>query len=45
MMPLDRMLCVTAALSGIGAFVFVLRGVGDPPTCIPAGSCPSASSV
>jgi hypothetical protein len=30
MKPLDRVLCITAALFGIGAFLFALRGVGDP---------------
>jgi hypothetical protein len=30
MKPLDRVLCITAALFGIGAFVFALRAVGDP---------------
>ncbi len=29
MKPLDRVLCITAALFGIGAFLFALRAVGD----------------
>jgi hypothetical protein len=27
--PLESVLCVTAALFGLGAFLFALRGVGD----------------
>lgn len=30
MKPLDRVLCITAALFGIGAFVFAQRDVSDP---------------
>ncbi len=30
MKPLDRVLCVTAALWGILAFTFALLAVGDP---------------
>jgi hypothetical protein len=29
MKPLDRVLCLTAALFGIGAFLFALLAVGD----------------
>jgi thioredoxin reductase (NADPH) len=35
MKPLDRVLCMTAALFGIGAFLFALRGVGGKlPTVV-----------
>jgi hypothetical protein len=30
MKPLDRLLCITAALWGIGAFLFVLRLASNP---------------
>jgi hypothetical protein len=32
---LDRVLCITATLFGIGAFVFALRSVGDPRNAYP----------
>jgi hypothetical protein len=40
MKPLDRVLCLTAALFGIGAFVFALRGVGDPRNQYPGWVLP-----
>jgi hypothetical protein len=30
MKPLDRVLCITAALCGIGAFLFALRDASNP---------------
>ncbi len=45
MKPLDRVLCVTAALFGIGAFSSRCAVSAIPATCIPAGSCPSVSSA
>ncbi len=38
--PLDRMLCITAALWGIGAFIFVLRAAGDPRNNYPGWVLP-----
>ena len=40
MKPLDRVLCITAALFGIGAFLFALRGVGDPRNNYPGWVLP-----
>src|SRR5258707_6186252 len=40
MTPLDRVLCLTAALFGIGAFLFALRGVGDPRNAYPSSVLP-----
>jgi hypothetical protein len=40
MKPLDRVLCITAALFGIGAFLFALRGVGDPRNTYPGWVLP-----
>ncbi len=40
MKPLDRVLCITAALFGIGAFLFALRGVGDPRNQYPGWVLP-----
>jgi hypothetical protein len=33
--PLDPVLCITAALFGVGAFLFALRGVSDPRNAYP----------
>ncbi len=33
--PLERVHCITAALFSIGAFLFALRGVGDPRNAYP----------
>jgi len=40
MKPFDRLLCITAALFGIGAFLFALRGVGDPRNSYPGWVLP-----
>jgi hypothetical protein len=40
MKSLDRVLCITAALFGIGAFPFALRGVGDPRNAYPGWVLP-----
>jgi hypothetical protein len=40
MTPLDRVLCITAALFGIGAFIFALRAVGDPRSSYPGWVLP-----
>jgi hypothetical protein len=40
MKPLDHVLCLTAALFGIGAFLFALRGVGDPRNTYPGWVLP-----
>jgi len=40
MKSLDRVLCLTAALWGIGAFLFALRGVGDPRNQYPGWVLP-----
>jgi hypothetical protein len=40
MKPLDRVLCITAALFGIGASLFALRGVGDPRNDYPGWVLP-----
>ncbi len=40
MKPLDRVLCITAALFGIGAFNFALRDVGDPRNNYPGWVLP-----
>jgi hypothetical protein len=36
----DRVLCITAALFGIGAFLFALRGVDDPRNDYPGWVLP-----
>jgi hypothetical protein len=38
--PLDRVLCITAALFGLGAFLFALRAVGDPRNDYPGWVLP-----
>jgi hypothetical protein len=40
MKPVDRVLCITAALFGVGAFVCALRGVGDPRNDYPGWVLP-----
>jgi hypothetical protein len=40
MKPLDRVLCITAALWGIGAFLFALFGVSDPRNQYPGWVLP-----
>ena len=40
MKPLERLLCLTAALFGFGAFLFALRGVGDPRNSYPGWVLP-----
>jgi hypothetical protein len=40
MKPLDRVLCLTAALFGIGAFLFALFGVSDPRNQYPGRVLP-----
>jgi hypothetical protein len=40
MKAFDRVLCVTAALWGIGAFLFALRAVGDPRNTYPGWILP-----
>ena len=40
MKPLDRVLCIMAAMWGILAFVFALRGVGDPRNAYPGWALP-----
>ncbi len=40
MKRLDRALCVTAALFGIGAFLFALVAVGDPRNTYPGWVLP-----
>jgi hypothetical protein len=45
MKPIDRMLCITAALFGIGAFIFALHVDSNPMGLHPAGHCRSASSA
>src|SRR5258706_562654 len=40
MKPLDRVLCLTAALFGIGAFISTLRAVGDPRNTYPGRVLP-----
>jgi hypothetical protein len=38
--PVDRVLCMTATLFDIGAFIFALRGVGDPRNTNPGWVLP-----
>ncbi len=40
MKPLDRVLCLTAALCGIGAFLFALLGLSDPRNTYPGWVLP-----
>jgi hypothetical protein len=45
MKPLDRLLCVTAAIFGIGAFLFALRAASNPIGPQPGWALLSASSA
>ena len=40
MKPFDRVLCITAALFGVGAFLFALLAVGDPRNQYPGWVLP-----
>jgi hypothetical protein len=40
MKPFDRVLCITAALFGLRAFIFALRGVGDLRNAYPGWVLP-----